>query len=609
MANLIVSKSKVAWELHSPHTLEAPCNLRWDRFLESGIGTKYQRAKLLSSARDYIEAVIEQRESRWRNISGASVRARYERTRRLVRWMMHRGLWGFSALTSQDIVFFLRSEALSVENHVVTTKTMQAWCSVFKDLWILRARYSNPLLIDMNEERELILLSEAGRRKTSWKPLDPEVAVPLLRDAMYWANELGPRLIRMLAMLWRERAANIGEVRSKRLARVRLFYKACSRSKDYEVVAAHLGDKHQDPMRVLGNAVRILVGAVIAQVLFLTGMRISEVSSLRLDCMEKILHTDGFAYSYLRGTVRKRRGLTHRWIVPQAVVDSLELVRQLFSALGERRQGLLFISYAGMAAVPSAQLPIRPLKPARAAFLFTQFANMSLVRHGFDVSNRPIHSHQGRKTFAKFVALRDKRSLYALAQHYGHVSHAITDANYVGTDIELAELLDESSREDMAAGLTDLITAPSIGGAASRTVSALRSNVDKASFVGKRAIHKQVIALQKAGVDLAPCDWGYCLYVEATSSCGGDSLGPSMIRRSPSVCADCANFAVTPKHRGWWEQSYTNDATFLASPKISEQAKVYVQNRLARTTKLLRTLNSLREDEVTISSKNDEEQH
>lgn len=65
------------------------------------------------------------------------------------------------------------------------------------------------------------------------------------------------------------------------------------------------------------------------------------------------------------------------------------------------------------------------------------------------------------------------------------------------------------------------------------------------------------------GIKLAPCHWGYCVYVEQLSACHGDESGPNEIERSPDVCARCSNFAVTEAHRPWWEARFRADEVFL----------------------------------------------
>jgi hypothetical protein len=112
-----------------------------------------------------------------------------------------------------------------------------------------------------------------------------------------------------------------------------------------------------------------------------------------------------------------------------------------------------------------------------------------------------------------------------------------------------------------------------------------------AKFKGKRGTSTLVDKLINDGVQLAPCDWGYCVYSQALSSCLGDAKGPNESRRSPDVCSGCANFAVTEKHRGWWEARFTRDEKFLLQEELPEQTVVWVRERKTRTAKILAGLN------------------
>jgi len=60
-----------------------------------------------------------------------------------------------------------------------------------------------------------------------------------------------------------------------------------------------------------------------------------------------------------------------------------------------------------------------------------------------------LSTHQGRKTFARFCALRDRSGLLAMAQQFGHRERGVTDHGYAGSDYRLdqeidAEILEQS---------------------------------------------------------------------------------------------------------------------------------------------------------------------
>ncbi|MGV4791672.1 hypothetical protein [Rhizobium sp. F40D2] len=69
-----------------------------------------------------------------------------------------------------------------------------------------------------------------------------------------------------------------------------------------------------------------------------------------------------------------------------------------------------------------------------------------------------LSTHQGRKTFARFIGRRDRTGLDALAAHLGHVTRAMTDVGYVGTDHNLTDLIDAEATRDTRAALEDLLT-------------------------------------------------------------------------------------------------------------------------------------------------------
>jgi hypothetical protein len=54
-----------------------------------------------------------------------------------------------------------------------------------------------------------------------------------------------------------------------------------------------------------------------------------------------------------------------------------------------------------------------------------------------------------------------------LAHHYGHAHRIFTDSNYVGGDIELAAMISEENRRDLAEGLTEILRSSNLSGKAS----------------------------------------------------------------------------------------------------------------------------------------------
>ena len=79
-----------------------------------------------------------------------------------------------------------------------------------------------------------------------------------------------------------------------------------------------------------------------------------------------------------------------------------------------------------------------------------------------------LSTHQFRKTFARFIARRDRSQLLGLAEHFKHASVAMTAKGYVGSDFDLHQLVDHESRAETAAALDRLLTSDRLGRAHGR---------------------------------------------------------------------------------------------------------------------------------------------
>jgi hypothetical protein len=161
-----------------------------------------------------------------------------------------------------------------------------------------------------------------------------------------------------------------------------------------------------------------------------------------------------------------------------------------------------------------------------------------------------LSTHEGRKTFARFSALRDPSSLFALAQHLGHRERAVTDQGYAGTDYALNREIDSEILEQFMCAWEEMLTAPALGGRAGAEIIAKRPN-----FRGERQrqdLKAYATMLVDAGLILGVCEWGFCVYRQEYSACLGNALAPNPVRREPSTCARCRNFTVSARHRPYW---------------------------------------------------------
>ena len=176
---------------------------------------------------------------------------------------------------------------------------------------------------------------------------------------------------------------------------------------------------------------------------------------------------------------------------------------------------------------------------------------------------KPWHfsPHQFRKTFARFIARRDRSQLLALADHFKHASVAMTAKGYVGNNFDLEDLIDNEGQIETALALDRFLTSDRLAGRMGERLVA-----ENAAFRGRAGeqVRRDYIAFVLAETDLRvhACDYGWCVFQAETSRCGGVA-GPSETARCPSTCLSCANFIVDERHRGYWQERRERNEALL----------------------------------------------
>jgi hypothetical protein len=140
----------------------------------------------------------------------------------------------------------------------------------------------------------------------------------------------------------------------------------------------------------------------------------------------------------------------------------------------------------------------------------------------------------------------------ALADHFKHVSIAMTAKGYVANDFDLKELIDQEGQAEMARALDLFLSSDRLTGRMGERLMA-----ENAAFRGRAGeqVRRDYIAFVLSETDLRvhSCDYRWCVFQPETARCGGITA-PSEAARSPSTCLGCANFIVDARHRDYWRR-------------------------------------------------------
>lgn len=581
----ISRRGRNVWEIGAYGlTPERVFKLSWVDVLPKNTGTKEQRHGLLASSKQLYLAIYGEANFRNKTHSPLRLQGAFDELKALVRWMALKSIWRFSDLGFEDVVDFIKNRPARSGNNILTEATFRKWRRWFRWMWEFRAKYANPIVFDVASIETELSARVRTRSNRVWSALDDDVVYALINDGLALIDEFGPFMIEVVNSSWRESELNVGRRRGVRIQRSTEFYRDLAETPEYKMLIdrlSYVGSIH----KTLSIALSIMEGACAYLLLILTGLRASELLALNVDCIVEQETSDGRVLTYIQGVAAKKNSRTRLWVAADPVVNVVRFAIALTQVVrrGAESSRALFISRppgSPFFRMGCRQIRWKPSTLHKRMRLFAQDG----VRKGC-VQASQIHPHMARKSFAQLAVRRDRSRLEPVAIQLGHVYRSFTDRHYVGFDHELAGLLVEADRRELAKGLEHLLTCDGIAGGASPALMQIREQAGK--FRGRNSLTAVVDGLIEKGVLLAPCDWGFCVYSRVYSSCGGDEHGPNESNRSPDVCAGCQNFSVTPLHRPWWEERARREEAFLSQRELPEQTRAVVGARLERTRRVL----------------------
>jgi integrase len=443
-------------------------------------------------------------------------------------------------------------------------------------------------------------LNELGR----WRPVErwpytpDEVAIPLVAGALHLIGEPADIILRMRDDLQalHDAARAKGNAKPARSRRIRRYLRAAA---PIELIPGQAQPLTIHPMLTFNGVVARLYEACFVVIAYLVGPRASEILSLEAGCIELVQGEQQEMFGYLNGAIRKDApggGVPHRWVAPQPAIRAIEVLERLsapWRAITDRPY-LWQIQTRPGSAIRSSALPIEPLTAPAMNIRLNDGIGATLGLPEIDGEGWKLTTHQGRKTFARFVGRRDRTGLAALAKHLGHVTRAMTDRAYVGTDFELSELVDAQAARETRAALEELLVAPRLAGKAGRELAARSPFRGRTQDGDLDAYITRLLA--ETDVRLGVCDWGYCLYRRETSACIGSDKEPNPVLRTQGTCVTCANFAVSEHHKPVWDARLRRNLALLERPDLDPESRNLAMMRVEESRRVICELDPQADD-------------
>ena len=214
-----------------------------------------------------------------------------------------------------------------------------------------------------------------------------------------------------------------------------------------------------------------------------------------------------------------------------------------------------------------------------------------------------FRTHQWRKTFALYILRTDSRMLPALAQHFKHMSLAMTEQGYIGNDPELLDSIESVRRQRTVQFLLNQAMGgtPIAGGMADM----VREHQAKLAAIvagseGQVAYNRMEAWVVETDLRIWYAEHGKCFISLAPNAARCHSLGktdpwlklaPNYAHQNASTCNGCKCFAVDGEHVEFWRDRYQSNSDLLKSvPKDRHGEYRVALERVRQSASVLRAI-------------------
>ncbi|MGH6875873.1 MAG: hypothetical protein ACREHV_00690, partial [Rhizomicrobium sp.] len=512
----------------------------------------------------------------------------FDYLRQLLRWMEVEGFCRFADLDASALRRFQHAieQRKPYGGMRLTPSTVQKYLDLLVYMYRHRDELSDGLAIDPCPGQSTGSLAGVRESNRGRWPHTPEViAIPLIQGAIAFLELCAVDLLRARTVY----AHTVAEAQC-RSDSDKLWREEATQALERITVNTPRGLHAITSAADLAALLNTLYTACFIVISYLVGPRASEILQLLSGCIQPLEADDSPAdapLAVIAGAIFKREaayhGRRHQWVAPPPAAHAIAVLEAL-SAPHRGRSGRqeLWLRTRGPGYCEtewhsscSGDLRVMATTQMR-----------SLLRRCSPWFNVPLYegkpwrlsTHQGRKTFVRFAASRDRTALFALAQHLGHRERGTTDRYYVGSDHLLNREIDAAILEESVSAWEHMLSTTHLGGRAGAEIIAQRPRFRGSHM--KQQLARYASMLVESGLTLGVCEWGFCVYQQDHSACLGSTSAPNPLRREPSTCARCQNFAVSTPHRSYWSEQARRSEALLNEPALPTQTLKIARERL-----------------------------
>lgn len=521
--------------------------------------TDPKNRKWLDAAKTFLYRYMQGEVSLDRELRTGTVINKAFNLRKLIWWMSERNLFSFSSLTEQHIISYRNS--IRVRR---ARKRGQGGVTVIGEKNLSRAGKRQALVLvkhlialqhaipdGPNCDRQAVY--DALERDTSGSSrqepgrtarIPDNTFCELMDTALYWIRQIGPPLLERDAEFIAYQSSHNWTTYGK-----------------YDGLAS--ADRANDVVRVAGASYNIsaltrsrelawlnhLGAACVIVIAGLTGIRVSELLSLKQNCLSvvpvdrdrRLLRVTGTVYK----TSRKKHGDPAQWVAgwdeaQNPVRQAVETLKALHTRRGEVDADLPLLS-----PIAEKQCGRRSARPEFSAQSVAARVNRFAAFNG--ITGWRFAAHQFRKTFARLVTVVAPNAALALQRHYKHVSLQMTE-RYIAMDAELIDDIIEESLVLQEERLLAIVTSDRLGGIKGEEIMS-RNEQYRGAGARESAMELVKLTMLDPSVHIVLHVYGACFYEESKAKCAGAIANVGL-----KTCHGCSNFAVDPSHLPFWQQ-------------------------------------------------------